>query len=678
VRIHFHRSKSMNVSLLLLLVTALPVEAQQKVLTPDLIMTIRSVADVQVAPDGSRALFQISRPRTAGERPGGAVPELWIVPKAGGAPARFTTSPDGDRAAQWSPDGRTIAFLSRRPAADLTQIHLIPVNGGEATRLTSAENAVLAFRWSPDGRQIAYTVVDPKTKEEQEAERKGQDWVVADRNYKHVRLHAIEVATKQSHVVTTGAITVHDFDWSPDGQRLVIAAADTPAVDDSYMRRKLQTVPASGGAVTLVATTAGKLTHPRWSPDGKWIAWLGATALNDPFAGSVFVAPATGGAAENLTPGYEGSANWLAWRPGAPGTIVFTAIERQDTKAYALEMAGLTPRPAASQRTPLPMGNIAIASGLSFSRDGKVVGFAGDTATHPPDVFIIDGATAMKRVTTSNPQLDGVAVGQQEVVRWKAADGLDIEGVVVKPVGYRPGTRYPLVMQPHGGPEGADLNAWLGSYSRWGQMLAGRGYVTFYPNYRGSIGRGAKYSMADHRDLMGKEFTDMLSGIDHLVKIGLVDGDRVGVGGGSYGGYTTAWAVTYGSDRFKAGVMWMGISNWYSMTGTSDIFFENSTVHWDLPMYDNYPIYWERSPLAHIGKARTPTLIIHGGADPRVPIGQSQEMYTALKWKGVPVEFVTYPREGHGVGEAAHQIDFMNRVTGWFDTYLKKAGTSQP
>jgi dipeptidyl aminopeptidase/acylaminoacyl peptidase len=264
------------------------------------------------------------------------------------------------------------------------------------------------------------------------------------------------------------------------------------------------------------------------------------------------------------------------------------------------------------------------------------------------------------------------------VVRWKAADGLDLEGVVVKPIGYRPGTSYPLVMQPHGGPESADLNGWLGSYSRWGQLLAGRGYVTFYPNYRGSIGRGVKHAMGDHRDLMGKEFTDMLSGIDHLVSIGLVDGDRVGVGGGSYGGYSTAWAVTYGSDRFKAGVMWMGISNWYSMTGTSDIFFENSTVHWDLVMYDNYPIYWERSPLAHIGKAKTPTLIIHGAADPRVPIGQSQEMYTALKWKGVPVEFVTYPREGHGLSEAAHQLDFMRRVTGWFDRYLKQAGTRRP
>jgi dipeptidyl aminopeptidase/acylaminoacyl peptidase len=226
-------------------------------------------------------------------------------------------------------------------------------------------------------------------------------------------------------------------------------------------------------------------------------------------------------------------------------------------------------------------------------------------------------------------------------------------------------------MQAHGGPEGADLNGWMANPGRWGQMLAGRGFVTFYPNYRGSIGRGVDFSKGDHRDLMGKEFEDMLAGIDHLIKEGMVDGSRVGVGGGSYGGYTSAWAATYRSERFKAAVAWMGISNWYSMTGTSDIFTENSTVHWNAIMYDNYELYLERSPIRHIKKANTPTLIVHGAVDPRVPIGQSQELYTALKWKGTPVEFVTYPREGHGVQEKAHQLDFMTRVLGWFEKYLK-------
>ncbi len=646
------------------------VRAQDKVLTPELILTTRQVTDAQVSPDGSRIIFQVSRPRAADEKPGASIPELWLVPTAGGEPSRFTTSPEGDRAAQWSPDGRKIAFLSRRPGFDHTQVYLIPVDGGEAQRLTSAESSVLAFKWSMDGKWLAYTVTDPKTREEQEAERRGRDWIVADRNYKHIRLYAIEVDSKKSHVVTMTDLTVHDFDWSSDGRQLVVAAAETPTVDDSFMKLKIQTVPLSGGAPKLVAKTAGKLGQPRWSPDGKWIAWLGATALNDPFAGSIFVSPAAGGEPENLTSGYEGTATSLSWVPKESSTLAFVGIERQDTKAYTLALAS-------KNRTRIPTGGVSLLGSLSFRRDGKRIAFAASVPSHPNEVFVAEtfvpenGDSSPKRLTKLNKHLDGISLGQQEIVRWKSVDGLEIEGVIVKPVGYQAGQRYPVVMQPHGGPESADLNGWLASYSRWGQMLAGRGFVTFYPNYRGSIGRGPQYAMADHRDLMGKEFQDMLAGIDHLVKLGIADANRIGVGGGSYGGYTSAWAATYGSERFKAAIMFAGISNWYSMTGTSDIFLENSTVHWDAILYDNYALYWDRSPLAHIKRANTPTLIVHGAADPRVPISQSLEMYTALKWKGVPVEFVMYPREGHGISEREHQDDFMRRVIGWFEKYLK-------
>jgi dipeptidyl aminopeptidase/acylaminoacyl peptidase len=263
------RTKTSAASLTLCILTLIltgHVWAQDKVLTPELILTIRQATDAQISPDGSRIVFQVARPRAADEKPGAAIPELWLVP-AGGEPTRFTTSEGGESSAQWSPDGRTIAFLSRRPGSEHTQVHLISADGGEARRLTNAENSVVAFKWSADGKWIAYTVTDPKTKEEQEAERKGKDWIVADRNYKHIRLYAIEVASKKSHVVTTTDMTVHDFDWSPDGRQLVVAAAETPTVDDSFMKLKIQSVPLSGGAPKLVSKTAGKLSHPRWSPD---------------------------------------------------------------------------------------------------------------------------------------------------------------------------------------------------------------------------------------------------------------------------------------------------------------------------------------------------------------------------------------------------------------------------
>ncbi|MEX2272234.1 MAG: S9 family peptidase [Vicinamibacterales bacterium] len=647
--------------------TAAFTQQPQRVLTPDIIVTLTQVADAQISPDGAQIVYQVSRPRTDSDPPGGAHTELWMVPAAGGDPRRLTQ--EADRAARWSPDGKTIAFLGRRGKDALTQIHLIAPSAGESRPLTTAPSAVTTFKWSPDGRSIAFTYADPKTDEEKKSEAAGRDWTVHDRHYKHTRLYRIDVESGKTSLVTQADKTVHDYDWSPDSTQLVIGAADTPTIDDSFMGVRLYIVPAAGGVPEPFVKTEGKLGFPRWSPDGQWIGWLGATSLNDPYAGSLYLAPArnrVAGAPDrvNLTMAYAGTAIWFAWKPGAPATALFVAAERQMTPIYQVAASG-------PKRERLGSPLLVVAGGPSFSADGKRFAFAANTPEHPNEVYLADGGIAPKRLTTLNPQLAGVQLGTQEVVVWTARDGMSIEGVLVKPVGYRVGQRYPLILQPHGGPESADPNGWNGTYSRWGQMLAGKGYLTLYPNYRGSIGRGPEFAMADHKDLMGKEFEDMLDGIAFLDAQGLADRNKVGIGGGSYGGYTSAWAATYGSEHFKTAVAWMGISNWISMTGTSDIFLENSTVHWDLVMYQNYEKYWERSPLRHIDRANTPTLIVHGAADPRVPPGQSLELYTALKWKGVPVEYVTYPREGHGLVERAHQLDFMNRVLDWFAQYVK-------
>lgn len=653
---------------------SLSAQQAERVLTPEVILGLAQVTDAQLAPDGASVVYQVSRTREEADAPGPARPELWIVAAAGGAARRLTQ--DEDRHARWSPDGKAIAFLGKRGKDALTQIHVINPSAGDARALTTAPSAVTGFKWSPDGRTVAFTYADPKTDDEKKAEAAGRDWTIADRSLKHTRLYRIDVASGKTELVTRADKTVHDYDWSPDGTQLVIGAADTPTIDDSFMGVRLYIVPAAGGVPEPFLRTEGKLGSPRWSPDGQWIAWLGATSVNDPFAGTLYAAPVRRGGQvscetcpplpdrANLTTAYEGTAMSFAWQPGSPATAVFVAAEFQDTPIYRVSAS-------APSREKLVAENLVIAGMPSFSADGKRVAMVANTPSHPNEVYVGDGVAPPARVTTLNPQLAGIALGKQEIVVWQARDGLKIEGVLVKPVGYRAGQRYPLIVQPHGGPESADPDGWNGTYSRWGQMLAGQGFLTLYPNYRGSIGRGAEFAMADHKDLMGKEFEDMIDGIDHLVAQGMADAARVGIGGGSYGGYTSAWATTFASDRFKAAIPWMGISNWISMTGTSDIFLENSTVHWDLVMYQNYEKYWERSPLKYVDRARTPTLIVHGAADPRVPPGQSLELYTALKWKGVPVEYVSYPREGHGVAERAHQLDFMQRVLGWFTKYVK-------
>jgi dipeptidyl aminopeptidase/acylaminoacyl peptidase len=314
-----------------------------------------------------------------------------------------------------------------------------------------------------------------------------------------------------------------------------------------------------------------------------------------------------------------------------------------------------------------------VFTGFSLSRNHRMLALTGSTPRYPAEIFA--GALSrrrcdLQRLTHTNPDVERAKLAAQEVVRWKAEDGLEIEGVLLKPLGFTNSVRYPLVIVAHGGPEGCYLNGWTTSWLGWGQLLAQRGFVVLFPNYRGSIGRGEAFERADHKDLGGREFGDVLAGIDDLERRGWVDPARVGIGGGSYGGYFSAWAATAHTDRFAAAVDFAGISNWTSMQGVSDIPLENAMVHWELPFYDNMQLYWERSPMAHVNECRTPLLIGQGDSDKRVPPGQAIELYTALRLLGKEVQLVRYPRAGHGLNEVAHQLDFLNRSLEWYEQHL--------
>jgi dipeptidyl aminopeptidase/acylaminoacyl peptidase len=277
----------------------------------------------------------------------------------------------------------------------------------------------------------------------------------------------------------------------------------------------------------------------------------------------------------------------------------------------------------------------------------------------------------LRRLTTHNPWLDRETLGRQSTIEWTGPEGWRIQGVVIQPVGYREGTRYPLAILPHGGPEGVSENGWTTNPLYPAQVLAAQGYVVLMPNYRGSGGRGVAFSKGDHRDLGGREMHDILAGIDHLAELGWVDPDRVGISGTSYGGYLSAWAATRHSDRFRVALPFAGLTNWISFTGTTDIPIEMSAVHFDLPVFGNEGIFIDRSPVAHIDGAATPTHIGHGLADDRVHPEQSIQLYNLMRLRGTEVELVLYPREPHGLRERAHQLDYMARVVTWLNRYLK-------
>jgi dipeptidyl aminopeptidase/acylaminoacyl peptidase len=632
-------------------------------ITPEQVVSIEQVGAVALSPDGELIAYTVTKPRPASEKSGRPHSELWIVPAAGGEGRPIVQAPRSAGSPQWSPDGSVLAFTARLDQDNRPQVYGVPAAGGEPRLLTHSPLGVMSFAWSEDGKSIAYTAREPEPAELVERREVGDDPLVAGEPQLHVRLWVEDIETGERNAVTPADQTVRSFAWSSDDKRFAVQVTETTDVDASYMFRRIYTVPAKGGDLRMLTETKGKLGGMAWSPDSRHLAFVGAVSLNDPLAQSVFIVPAGGGEAVNRTPNLKATAQQIGWFDDE--TLHFEAAEGTRTTMYGL--------PAEGGGIDLIVGGGAeIMGGVSFDERMRTFATAVNTAAHPREVYTGRvGSRELTRITSHNTWLDDVELAEQETVEWHGADGWRIQGVLVHPLNEVPGTRYPLVILPHGGPEGISFDGWTTRALYPAQVLAAQGYYVLMPNYRGSGGRGVAFSKGDHRDLGGKEFLDVIAGIDHLAQEGLIDPDRVGISGTSYGGYFSAWAATKHSDRFKAAIPFAGISNWVSFTGTTDIPYEMSIVHWDTWWFDDPGLAWDRSPLAHINTSRTATLVGHGLSDERVHPGQSIELYTALQIKGVPSELVLYPREPHGLLERAHQLDFMQRTVEWLNKYVR-------
>ncbi|HYC52618.1 MAG TPA: S9 family peptidase [Gemmatimonadaceae bacterium] len=642
------------------IIIAAPLYAQ---LTPEQVTALQNVTSVAISPDARWVAYTLAQPRApeedtlAGLR---SYSELWVIPVAGGQPRAIAQRPNSAGAPVWSPDGQ-LGFVARG------QVQLAPATcftgpTCETRTLTSAPSAIQSFAWSPDGQWIAYTSRVGEPPEMLERRRRGQDVVVASELNRPVRLYVRRTSGGDARAVSPDTHTVREFVWAPDARTLAFQSTTSSDADADQMYRRIYSVTTDGGTPRLVTRTEGKLGQMAWSPDGSKLAFLGAVSFNDPLAQSVFVAT-PGSEAINLTPAYEGSALSLSWQDAR--TIRFVAAE--GTKA------ALNTVPAAGGNITRVLGHgPQIFSSASFSRDGATFALPANTATHPNEVHVgTMRERTLRRITNHNAWLANVQLGRQQTVEWRARDGWRIQGVLVSPVGATQGSRPPLAVLPHGGPEGISFDGWVTNSLYPAQVLAAAGYAVFMPNYRGSGGRGVAFSKGDHRDLGGREFDDVLDGITHLHDTGAADSTRVGISGTSYGGFFSAWAGTKHSERFRLAMPFAGISNWMSFTGTTDIPVEMAMVHWDLWPYEHPMLMWERSPLAYIGKANTPMIIGQGLVDERVHPEQMIQLHQALRLKGVPSELVTYPREPHGLLERQHQLDYMRRIITAFDKYVK-------
>jgi dipeptidyl aminopeptidase/acylaminoacyl peptidase len=646
--------------------------------SPDLALRVKRVQAVRPSPDGSRVAFVVGAAAVEGEK-SEWLSQVWVAKSDGSGAFALTSGDKSSTAPAWSPDGKWIAFLSARGPKDKdgkepkANVWRIRVDGGEAEALTDEKGGVSAVEWSPDGKSIAFLMTDPKSDEEERADKEKRDARVVDENLKLIRLYVAPVeknaeGRRPARRLTEGAMSLgslagpSDFEWSPDGKSIVFSHQPTPHIND-WPLSDVSIVDVASGAVRALAATKAAESDPVFSPDGLHVAF---DQSNDPPSwrqrSRVAIVPVGGGTPRPLAETPDAQPDLLGWTKD--GRIVFAETHRTVNRVGVLPVDGTPPRWVS------PEG--VMADSPSLNAAGTHLGFSSQAPDRPAEPFAAPLAKLVPVQVAKVQDLPALAYGRTETVTWKSPDGREIEGLVTYPVGYAAGTKVPLLVVVHGGPAGVFLQSYTGTASPYPVAgFAARGYAVLRVNPRGSSGYGFEFRNANFQDWGKGDYQDIQSGVDALIAKGVADADRMGIMGWSYGGYMTSWTITQ-TDRFKAASVGAGVTNLMSFQGTADIpgflpdYFGGE--FWDA---DGAARFQGHSAMFQVGKVRTPTLIQHGEADLRVPTSQGYELYGALKRRNVPVKMVTYPRQPHGIQEPKLMLDAMNRNLSWFDEWLK-------
>lgn len=630
--------------------------------TPATMIKYQRLMGAEISPDGKYVAYTVSVPRMENEE-SSFLTHIWVAATDGSLNRQFTFGNESCTNPQFSPDGKRLAFISSRNGGK-SQLYILPLNGGEAEQVTKVDGNVGNYKWSPDGKRLAFIMTDPLTKEEEKRRKEKWDMVVAG-EFKFGHLYTVDLQQKNEKGMakvkrlTRGAFHVLNFDWSPDGKTIAFAYQVDPTLDALHTL-DISSVPADSGTVKVLVGNPGMDTNPCYSPDGKWIAYV-SEGDKVSWAGGeeVYVMPASGGQPRKLASTHDLQPNIVRWSSDSKH-IYATEAYKTARSVYALPADGKSPK----MLTPLD----GVYSSPSVTRMDDLMALIFQNASTPPQVVVMNMKDKkIRKLTALNEDFAKRTHAKTEVVSWRSKDDkFEIEGLVTYPLNYEKGKKYPLILNIHGGPAGVFTQTYTGASSPYPlQAFAEQGYVILRPNPRGSSGYGDDFRRANINDWGFGDYDDLMAGVDKLIADGLVHPDSLCVTGWSYGGYMTSMIITK-TDRFKAAMVGAGVTNLISFTGTADVpgFIPD---YFSGEMWDRTEVYMKHSAMFAVKNVKTPTLIIHGERDLRVPVSQGQELYMALKRLGVKTQMVTYPRTPHGPQEPKFIQDIGERVIEWFN-----------
>jgi dipeptidyl aminopeptidase/acylaminoacyl peptidase len=633
-----------------------------RVPTIDDLLKVDSIGGSRISPNGKWVAYSSIH---SDFKKDAFVTHLWLAEPASGRKLQLTRGDKSASGMAWSPDSAWLAFTSNR-AGDKNQIFAVPPDGGEAVQLTKVETGIGGFRWSPDGKSIAFTATQSKKEATKNRNEHLGDFEVVRKEYDYQHVWTIDVAEalkepQAGKQRTKGKdFSVGSFSWSPDGSRIAFDAARNPDLIQ-IGTSNIYVLNLADDSVKPIVTQPGPDANPHWSPDGKQIVFESVMGKPTFFHCNrrLAVVSADGGTPRSLTDAFDEHAFLIDWKAGG---IYFWGLQKTASHLFCVQ-------PGNSKISRVTSPDNLMATGFSLTHDGQQMAFTAGSPNSLSEVFVSAvNDFASRKLTDMTAQTKWLILGKSEVISWKSQDGTIIEGVLTKPADFDPAKKRPLLCIIHGGPTGIDQPRLLASRYYPADIWADRGALILRVNYRGSAGYGEKFRQLNVGNLGVGDAWDVISGVDHLIKLGWVDPAKVGCMGWSQGGYISAF-LTASSDRFAAISVGAGISNWATYYYNTDITPFTIQYLGKDPIADP-AIYQKTSPMSYIQKARTPTLIQHGENDKRVPIANAYELRQGLEDRGVRVEMIVYKGYGHGITKPRSQRAVMHHNLTWFNHYL--------